>query len=137
MLFRSDILNELRVPQTKVLNILNKIDLTNEKEALEKAAHLDLLENKRHIMISSKNGYNVEQLKEMINSMIFELEKVDAKMEQKKSVDADTEYIKILKDTDISINIDRKVGSAVAALSGPSIAFDPIEEVFEDEGSGS
>ncbi|MGH9910300.1 MAG: GTPase HflX, partial [Nitrososphaerales archaeon] len=133
-----DILNELRVPQTKVLNILNKIDLTNEKEALEKAAHLDLLENKRHVMISSKNGYNVEQLKEMINSMIFELEKVDAKMEQKKSVDADdTEYIKILKDTDISIKLDRKVGSAVAALSGPSVALDPIEGVFEDEGNGS
>ena len=133
-----DILNELRVPQTKVLNILNKIDLTNEKEALEKAAHLDLLENKRHVMISSKNGYNVEQLKEMINSMIFELEKVDAKMEQKKSVDADdTEYIKILKDADISINIDRKLGSAVAALSGPSVALDPIEGVFEDEGNGS
>jgi GTP-binding protein HflX len=66
------VLNELNVPQTKVLNVLNKIDLTSEAEALEKAAHLDLLESRKYVIISAKNGYNIEQLKEMINAMIFD-----------------------------------------------------------------
>ncbi|NMJ87974.1 MAG: GTPase HflX, partial [Thaumarchaeota archaeon] len=44
-----DTLNRLQVSQTKILNVLNKIDLTSEEEALEKAMHLDILNNRRYI----------------------------------------------------------------------------------------
>jgi len=126
------ILNELRVPQTKVINILNKIDLTNEEDALEKAKHLALLENKRYIAVSSKKGYNIDRLKDMISNMIFQ-EKVSAEVQQQSSIDR-LAYAEILDSVD-NTSIDKKAENAVTTLS--STLFDPIEQGIEDESSSS
>lgn len=131
-----EILNELHVPQTKVLNVLNKIDLTNEEDAMEKAKQLGLLENRRYIVVSAKTGQNVERLKELINSTVFEQTKVSVKVDQKRLAD-NSEYVELLKDI-ASINIDKQLdGTAIATVSGPSWVLDSFNEVIEDEGSNS
>lgn len=130
-----EILNELHVPQTKVLYVLNKVDLASEEEVVEKAKHLDLLENKRHVVISAKTGHNVERLKEMINNIVFEQVKVKVRME--KAVADNSEYMELLKGV-AEINIDKHLdGSATATLTGPSWAVDSFSEVIEDESSNS
>jgi GTP-binding protein HflX len=127
-----DILNELHVPQTKILNVLNKIDLTSEEEAMEKAQHLDLLENRRHVMISSKTGYNIERLKEMVNNMIFDGSKMTVKDYQKELAGLENEVNSI-----DAIDIDRHDRTAVATTSGPSYVLDPLDEMIDDESLGS
>ncbi len=129
-----DILNELDVPQTKVLNVLNKIDLTNEEEALEKMKHLDLLENRRHVMVSSKTGHNIEYLKEMINNMIFDETKVNVKKSDQKPINSEHMEISDTASTTIDKLLD---GTAVATFNGQLHALDPIDEVVEDESIGS
>ena len=100
-----DTLNRLQVPQTKILNVLNKIDLTSEEEALEKAMHLDILNNRRYVMISSKTGYNFEYLKEIINNMIFDKTKVKVNNEEKKFTNSG--HIEINERN--SMNVDRQL----------------------------
>jgi GTP-binding protein HflX len=131
-----DILTELRVPQTKVLYVLNKVDLTTEEEALEKARELGLLESKRHVTVSAKTGQNIQRLKELVSDIVFEQAKVQIKVEQKTIVE-NSDYVELLKNV-ASINIDKHVdGSATATVSGPSWAIDSFSEVIEDESSGS
>jgi GTP-binding protein HflX len=125
-----DILNELNVPQTKVLNVLNKLDLTDEEEAMEKMKHLDLLENRRHVIVSSKTGHNIGHLKEMMNNMIFD----EAKVNVKKSEAANSEY---METSDTSTTMDQLLdGTAVTTFNGPLHDMDQFE-VVEDESIGS
>jgi GTP-binding protein HflX len=112
-----DIMNELRVPQAKVLYVLNKVDLTDEEEALEKAKQLGLLENKRCITVSAKTGQNVEGLKEMISDIIFE----EMKIETKTNSEAELQKMK-------------DVEEEIAAVAG-SLAVD--SEVGKDESSNT
>lgn len=129
-----DILNELHVPQTKVLYVLNKVDLTSEEEALEKAKQLGLLENRRYVTMSAKTGENIERLKEMIGDIVFEQVKVKAIV---KAGAEDSEYMKLLKEV-ADINIDRNMdGSATATVSGPSWVIDSFSEAVKDENSDS
>ena len=127
-----DTLNELHVPPTKVLNVLNKIDITSEEEVLEKAKHLNLFENNRHVMVSSKTGYNIEYLKEMINNIVFEA-KVDVKKVQKKLTN--DEHLEIEDKTGTNLNkpVDE---TEIASSSGISNMKDPFD-VVEDEGISS
>ena len=85
--------------------MLNKIDLTSEEEALEKAMHLDILNNRRYVMISSKTGYNFEYLKEIINNMIFDKTKVKVNNEEKKFTNSG--HIEINERN--SMNVDRQL----------------------------
>ena len=131
-----DILTELRVPQSKVLYVLNKVDLTSEEEALENAKQLGLLENKRHVTVSAKTGQNIQRLKELINDIVFEQARVQIKVEQK-AIAENSDYMELLKNV-ASINIDKHLdGSATATVSGPSWAIDSFNEVIEDESSSS
>jgi len=131
-----DILNELHVPQTKVLYVLNKVDLTSEEEALEKAKQLGLLENRRHVAVSAKTGQSIERLKELISDIVFEQAKVKIKVEQK-AVTENSEYMELLKSI-ADINIDKHLdGSVTATLTGPAWVIDSFNEVIEDEGSSS
>jgi len=131
-----DILTELHVPQTKVLYVLNKVDLTSEEEALEKARELGLLENKRHVTVSAKTGQNIQRLKELISGIVFEQAKVQIKVEQK-AIAENYDYMELLKNV-ASINIDKNLdGSATATVSGPSWVIDSFSEVIEDESSDS
>ena len=131
-----DILNELHVPQTKMLYVLNKTDLTSEEEALEKARQLGLLENNKHVTLSAKTGQNIERLKELINDIVFEQAKVKIRVEQK-AVAENSDYMELLKSV-ADINIDRHLdGSATATLSGPAWVIDSFNEIIEDESSNS
>ncbi len=131
-----DILNELHVPQTKVLYVLNKVDLTSEEEALEKAKQLGLLENKRYVTVSAKTGQNIGRLKELMSDIVFEQAKVKVSVE-KKTIAENSEYMELLKDI-ADINIEQQLdGSATATITGPSWVIDSFKEVVEDESRSS
>lgn len=66
------IMNELQVPTTKIIYLLNKIDLTNLNDAYDK--YIDLgLEDSNHIVlpISSTTGHNIHKLKDLIEDIIY------------------------------------------------------------------
>jgi GTP-binding protein HflX len=70
-----DVINEFKVPETKIIYVLNKADLTAAKDAFDKAGQLGILDSKRVVPISAKTGYNIDQLNNLVRSMLFETEK--------------------------------------------------------------
>jgi GTP-binding protein HflX len=69
-----EVINEFEVPDTKIIYVLNKVDRTSLEEAFDKAGQLGILDTKRVIPVSAKTGQNIEQLKDMIEMMLFEKE---------------------------------------------------------------
>ena len=68
------------MPSTRIIYVLNKVDLTTPEDALDKAGQLGILESKRVLPVSARTGYNVEQLKGLVGSMLYaEMEKVKVK----------------------------------------------------------
>ncbi|MDQ3719131.1 MAG: GTPase HflX [Thermoproteota archaeon] len=66
------ILNELKVPMTKVLYVMNKVDLTNLESAHDKCDRLGFLPFGQYVLLaSSKTGFNVDKLKDLIALRIF------------------------------------------------------------------
>ena len=63
-------LNELDVENNRIIYALNKIDLIEDKNIEQKIEILNLQENKKTILISSKTGKNINQLKELIKNII-------------------------------------------------------------------
>jgi len=66
------IMNELQVPNTKIIYLLNKIDLTDLNDAYDK--YIDLgLEDSNHLVlpISSKTGHNLDKLQDLIGDIIY------------------------------------------------------------------
>jgi 50S ribosomal subunit-associated GTPase HflX len=58
---------ELGVPLTKVVYILNKVDLTSEKDAEDKSVRLGLWRPKQRVIpVSAKTGYKIDTLKDMV-----------------------------------------------------------------------
>lgn len=70
-----DVINEFKVPATKIIHVLNKVDLTTIEDAFDKAGQLGILDTKRVIPVSAKTGYNINQLKNLIRTVLFEMEK--------------------------------------------------------------
>ena len=70
-----EVINEFEVPGTRIVYVLNKVDLTNPEDAFDKAGHLGILDSKRVLPVSAKTGYNVEELKNLVGTMLFENEK--------------------------------------------------------------
>jgi len=70
-----DVINEFEVPATRIVYVLNKADLTSPEDAFDKAGQLGILETKRVVPVSSKTGYNIDQLKILMSSLLFESEK--------------------------------------------------------------
>ena len=70
-----DVINEFEVPATKILYILNKVDLTSTEDAFEKAGQLGILGTKRALPVSAKTGHSIRQLRIMIQSLLLEREK--------------------------------------------------------------
>jgi GTP-binding protein HflX len=56
-------LQELGVPQDKILNVINKVDVSGKGQAIEKSKMLGL---KNPILISAKEGFGIERLLEEI-----------------------------------------------------------------------
>jgi len=71
-----DVINEFEVPDTRIVYVLNKVDLTTPEDAFDKAGQLGILDTRRVLPVSAKNGYNVDQLKSLVASMMFETEKI-------------------------------------------------------------
>ncbi len=119
------ILNELHVPQTKVLNVLNKVDLISKEEAIEKAKLLNILESNRYVIVSSKTGFNIARLKELINNIIFDEVKVRVDNEQK--ILPNDECIGA-NEIPIS-NFDKQVaGNELTNVSSSSYLLDPLDK---------
>ena len=71
-----DVINEFEVPGTRIVYVLNKVDLTTVEDAFDKAGQLGMLESRRVLPLSARTGYNIKQLKDLVGSMLFETEKV-------------------------------------------------------------
>ncbi len=71
-----DVINEFEVPPTKIVYVLNKVDLTSSEDAFEKAGLLGILGTKRALPVSAKTGHNISQLKNLIQSLLLERLKV-------------------------------------------------------------
>jgi len=66
------IMNELGVPMTKVLYVLNKVDLISIDDAFDKSEYLGIPDSKKHILpVSAKTGSNITQLKNLISLLVF------------------------------------------------------------------
>jgi GTP-binding protein HflX len=74
-----DVIKEFEVPPTKIIYVLNKADMTSIEDAFDKAGQLGILDTKRVLPVSAKTGYNINNLKNMVRSMLFETEQVKDK----------------------------------------------------------
>jgi GTP-binding protein HflX len=66
------VINEFEVPETRIIYVLNKVDLISAEDALEKAATAGIVISKRVLPISAKTGFNIESLKRFVSAMVFE-----------------------------------------------------------------
>jgi len=71
-------LMELGVKRQNMLFALNKTELMDDTEILEKVKHLDLLESKNWIAISAKSGKNIENLKILIRQNVNSTTKINS-----------------------------------------------------------
>jgi len=62
---------------------LNKAELLDQNEILEKVGYLGLEENKKWIQVSAKTGQNTKEFKELIKNVI---DSQDKPMTKKKSL---------------------------------------------------
>ncbi len=83
-------LNEIGVEQDRIIYALNKAELLDQNEILEKVEHLGLEENKKWIPVSAKTGQNTKEFKELIKNVI---DSQDKPMTKKKSLKEEIEKI--------------------------------------------
>lgn len=69
-----EVIREFEVPETRILYVLNKADMTTEEDAFEKAGQLGLLASRRVLPVSARTGHNIDQLKSLARSLLFESE---------------------------------------------------------------
>jgi GTP-binding protein HflX len=74
-----EVINEFEVSDTKIIYVLNKADLTTVEDASRKADQLGILDSRRLLAVSAKTGYNIDQLKNLMTSILFETKKVRGK----------------------------------------------------------
>jgi len=65
-------LSELRVKMDRIIFTFNKSDLLSKEQIGERIEILDLKDNKKSMAISSKTGYNVNKLKDLIKEILDE-----------------------------------------------------------------
>jgi len=83
-------LNEIGVEQDRIIYALNKAELLDQNEILEKVGYLGLEENKKWIQVSAKTGQNTKEFKELIKNVIDSQNKP---MTKKKSLKEELEKI--------------------------------------------
>jgi GTP-binding protein HflX len=66
-----DVIKEFEVPNTKIIYVLNKVDLTTGEDASDKAGQLGILDTRRVLPVSAKTGYNINKLKDLVKSMLL------------------------------------------------------------------
>jgi GTP-binding protein HflX len=67
-----DVINEFEVPPSRIVYVLNKVDATNAEEAFDKAGKLGILDTKSVVPVSAKTGFNIDQLRSIIRTRLFE-----------------------------------------------------------------
>lgn len=91
------IMNELKVPMTKVLYVMNKVDMINLENAYDKCDKLGFFPFGQYVvLVSSKSYFNIDKLKDSIALRIFSK---DAKK-------GSTEIMSEIGDGNTSNNID-------------------------------
>ena len=66
------VMNELLIPTTKVVYLLNKVDLTTIDEAYQNFYNLGITDSQINVLpVSALTGYNLEKLKSLINIIVF------------------------------------------------------------------
>ncbi len=91
------IMNELKVPMTKVLYVMNKVDMINLENAYDKCDKLGFFPFGQYVvLVSSKTYFNIDKLKDSIALRIFSK---DAKKES-------TEIMSEIGDGNTRNNID-------------------------------
>jgi GTP-binding protein HflX len=66
------IMNELKVPMTKVLYVMNKVDMTNLENAYDKCDKLGFFPFGQYVaLVSAKTYFNIDKLKDSIALRIF------------------------------------------------------------------
>lgn len=66
------VMNELLIPTTKVVYLLNKVDLTTIDEAYQNFYNLGITDSQINVLpVSALTGYNLEKLKSLINNIVF------------------------------------------------------------------
>ena len=76
-------LYELGVERDKMIFVLNKSDLINTDQVMERVKYLKIDDSKKWINVSSKTGENVLKLKDLISKML-ELKKLLASKKSRK-----------------------------------------------------
>ena len=67
-----NLMNELKVPMTKVIYLLNKADLISNDNAIDKSMCLGILDSKKYVLsVSAKTGLNIDQLKNLVLLLVF------------------------------------------------------------------
>lgn len=66
-----EVIGEFEVPETRILYVLNKVDLTTEDDAFDKAEKLGISDPRRLIAVSSKTGFNIGKLRDMVARCII------------------------------------------------------------------
>jgi GTPase len=79
-----DVINEFEVPDTKIIYVLNKVDLTTVEDSFNKADQLGISQSRRMVPVSAKTSYNINQLKNMIFKLLFETRKVKEEEETRR-----------------------------------------------------
>ncbi len=64
-------LDELGVKKEKIIFALNKSDLIREDQINYKIELLNLIENEKVVLVSSKTGENIKKLKDLIQDIII------------------------------------------------------------------
>lgn len=77
-----EVINTFEVPGTRIIYVLNKVDLTTPEDSFNKAAQLGILDTGRVIPVSAKTGYNIRQLMNIVGTMLFETERVQESVEE-------------------------------------------------------
>lgn len=66
------VMNELLIPTTKVVYLLNKVDLTTIDEAYQNFYNLGITDSQINVLpVSALTEYNLEKLKSLINNIVF------------------------------------------------------------------
>ncbi|HYZ50929.1 MAG TPA: GTPase, partial [Nitrososphaeraceae archaeon] len=68
-----NLMNELEVPMTRVIYLLNKADLVSNDDAINKSLCLGILDSKKHVLsVSAKTGLNIAQLRSLVLVLVLD-----------------------------------------------------------------
>src|ERR671926_375630 len=68
-----NLMNELEVPMTRVIYLLNKADLISNDNAIDKSMCLGILDSKKYVLsLSAKTGLNIDQLRNLVPVLVFD-----------------------------------------------------------------